>query len=268
MINIPQYLQRLNFTESLKPASATLHALQLAHMRSIPFENLDIGLGRRIKLDLPSLWQKVIVDGRGGFCYELNGLFAWLLQQIRFEVTYLNARDYHEETDSFGIDFDHLTLLVKAPHESTRWLADVGWGDTFFQPLDIDNPNEQVQGLRGYWVKPFKDGCIIWQRNYDGSQERHYFFDLIPHRFPEEYLETCEYHQTSPSSPFTKNRIISRVTEDGRISLDRDALIVTSNGSRTITAVSEEQWESLLKEHFGITLKKCTEGLFRKPSVQ
>jgi N-hydroxyarylamine O-acetyltransferase len=253
-MKVQQYLQRINFTDTPKPNSTTLHRLQLAHMRSIPFENLDIGLGRRINLDLPSLWQKIIAGGRGGFCYELNGLFAWLLQQIGFEVTYLNARDYHEETDSFSIDFDHLTLLVKAPHESTRWLADVGWGDTFFQPLDIDNPNEQVQGLRGYWVKPFKDGYIIWQRNYDGSKERHYYFDLIPHKFPDEYLEACEYHQTSPKSSFTQRRIMSRLTENGRVSLERDALIVTSDGNRTITEVSEDQWNSLLKEHFNITL--------------
>lgn len=253
-MDINNYLARLNYLEQVHIDSATLRALQLAHMRTIPFENLDIGLGRRINLDLPNLWRKIIVDGRGGFCYELNGLFAWLLQEIGFEVTYLNARDYHEETDSFGINFDHLTLLVKAPHESTRWLADVGWGDTFIQPLDIDNPNEQVQGLRGYWVKPFKDGYIIWQRNYDGSQERHYYFDLVPHKFPDEYLDTCGYHQTSPKSIFTQRRIMSRLTEDGRISLERDALIVTTNGNRTITDVSEEQWESLLKEHFGISL--------------
>lgn len=253
-MNIKDYLARLNYSKSVQADAPTLHGLQLAHMRTIPFENLDIGLGRRINLDLPSLWQKIIVDRRGGFCYELNGLFAWLLQEIGFEVTYLNARDYHEKTDSFGIDFDHLTLLVKAPHESTRWLADVGWGDTFFQPLDIDNPNEQVQGLRGYWVKPFKDGYIIWQRNYDGSQERHYYFDLVPHKFPDEYLDTCDYHQTSPKSIFTQRRIMSRLTEDGRISLERDALIVTKNGNRTITEISEEQWESLLKEHFNIVL--------------
>jgi N-hydroxyarylamine O-acetyltransferase len=254
IVNAKDYLVRINFSEQVRTDSKTLHALQLAHMRAIPFENLDIRLGRKIKLDLPSLWQKVIVDGRGGFCYELNGLFAWLLQEIGFEVTYLNARDYHEKDDSFGIDFDHLTLLVKAPDESTRWLADVGWGDTFFHPLDIDNLNEQIQGLRGYWVKPFKQGYQIFQRNYDGSQERQYFFDLIPHHFPDEYLEACEYHQTSPNSIFTKNRIISRLTENGRISLDNNALIVTTNGKREIKEIPEERWSALLKEHFNIVL--------------
>jgi N-hydroxyarylamine O-acetyltransferase len=246
-MNIKEYLARLNYSQPL-------HALQLAHMKNIPFENLDIALGRKIKLDLENLWEKVIVNKRGGFCYELNGLFAWLLKEIGFEVNYLNARDYHEKDDSFGIDFDHLTLLVKSPKEPTRWLADVGWGDTFFHPLDIDNLNEQVQGLRGYWVKPFKDGYSIWQRNYDSSQERHYFFDLIPHRFPEEYLGACEYHQTFPNSIFTKKRIISRITENGRVSLDNDALIVTIDGLKTIEEVTEERWGKLLKEHFGVSL--------------
>lgn len=253
-MNINDYLKRIKYSQPIHLNVQTLHGLQLVHMQTVPFENLDIILGRKIKLDLDSLWQKIIINKRGGFCYELNGLFAWLLKEIGFEVTYLNARDYHEKDDTFGIDFDHLTLLVRIPSESTRWLVDVGWGDFFYQPLDIDNPNEQVQGLRGYWIKSFKNGYISVQRNYDGSLSNHYFFDLIPHRFPDEYFKACEYHQISPNSPFPKNRIISRLTENGRISLDRDALIQTIDGNRTIEEISEERWNELLKEHFEISL--------------
>ena len=90
-------------------------------MLNVPFENLDIGLKRPIHLTEEALWNKIIVQKRGGFCYELNGLFAWLLKEIGFDVTYLNARVYNREGEP-GIDFDHLALLVQIPR-STRTLA-------------------------------------------------------------------------------------------------------------------------------------------------
>lgn len=253
-MNVSDYLKRLKYSQPLRADIHTLHGLQLAHLLTIPFENLDISLGRKIELSQPALWEKLITNKRGGFCYELNGLFAWLLQEIGFQVTYLNARDYHEKDDTFGIDFDHLTLMVTIPNASTRWLVDVGYGDTFIQPLNIDDDTEQVQGLRGYWVKPFRNGYQVWQRNYAGSRERQYFFDLTPHQFPDEYIETCRYHQTSPKSIFTQNRIISRLTEDGRVSLDNERLIFTVHGQRSTQEIKESQRAALLKKYFEVVL--------------
>jgi N-hydroxyarylamine O-acetyltransferase len=224
-------------------------------MLAVPFENLDIGLKRPIRLDLRSLWDKIVVRRRGGFCYEVNGLFGWLLEQIGFDVTYLNARDYHPEDDSFGINFDHLVLLVRVPNEPSRWLVDVGWGDTFTRPLEIDNQQWQEQGLRAYRLEPFREGYQLWQRGYQGEVERQYFFDLVPHRFPGEYEATCEYHQTSPQSIFTRKRIISRLTEDGRVSLDSGRLILTKNGQRSERPFeNENEFQALLKQYFDITL--------------
>jgi N-hydroxyarylamine O-acetyltransferase len=253
-MDIVAYLQRIQFTESVRPDVATLNGLHAAHMRSVPFENLDIGLKRPIRLDEKSLWDKIVVGNRGGFCYELNGLFAWLLKQIGYSVVYLNARDYHEADDTFGIDFDHLTLLVRVPGESTRWLVDVGWGDTFTTPLDIDTTDWQADGLRAYRLEPFRDGYQLWQRGYTGKIERQYYFDLTPHQFPTEYEAACQYHQASPQSIFTRNRIISRLTENGRVSLDNDWLIVTTNGERQKFPVTEGEFSVLLKQHFDVTL--------------
>jgi N-hydroxyarylamine O-acetyltransferase len=223
-------------------------------MRNVPFENLDIGLKRPIKIDEESIWQKIIVQGRGGFCYELNGLFAWLLRQVGFDVTFLNARVF-SHTGELGIDFDHLALLVKIPGQSTRWLADVGFGDSFNEPLGFDTEGEQSQGLRAYRLEQTPEGCISWQRNYDGSWERLYFFDLQPHRFPEEYEAACLYHQTSPNSSFTRGSIISRTTPAGRVSLEDGWLILTTNGRREKRPlVDQGEYQALLKEHFGIEL--------------
>lgn len=255
-MNIHPYLERIQYREPLKPDLDTLRGLQLAHMITVPFENLDIGLKRPIKIDEESLWKKLIVHKRGGFCYELNGLFAWLLKQIGFDVTYLNARVFNSK-GKLGIDFDHLALLVQIPGQSGRWLADVGFGDSFMEPLSLDERSEQIQGLRAYRLEQTSDGYIVWQKDYDGSWERHYFFDLQPHKFPEEYESACRYHQTSPESSFTHNSIISRATPDGRISLEAGRLILTSNGQRTNRPLeSDDEYHVLLKEYFDIILPK------------
>src|SRR5687768_1153820 len=162
------YLMRIAYSEPIKPDVQTLRGLQLAHMLHVPFENLDIGLGRPIRLSEEALWDKIVIQKRGGFCYELNGLFAWLLKEIGFDVTYLNARVYNQKGE-LGIDYDHLALLVGIPGQSTRWLTDVGFGDSFNEPLIFEERGEQVQGLRAYRLEQTSNGYIIWQKNYDGS---------------------------------------------------------------------------------------------------
>ena len=125
LMDIRTYLARIKYSAPVNADLETLRGLQLAHMLSVPFENLDIvPLGRTIQLDEISLWTKIIERRRGGFCYELNGLFAWLLKQIGFDVTYLNARVFNRE-GKLGIEFDNLVLMVRFPDESSRWLADV-----------------------------------------------------------------------------------------------------------------------------------------------
>jgi len=255
-MNVVAYLEHIHYTHPVKPDVDTLRGLQLAHMRTVPFENLDIGLKRPIQLTENTLWEKIILHKRGGFCYELNGLFAWLLKQIGFDVTYLNARVFNH-TGNLGIGFDHLALLVKIPNQSTRWLADVGFGDSFNEPLSFEERGEQIQGLRAYKLEqtPDPDGYITWQKNYDATWERQYFFDLQPRNFPADYESACLYHQTSPNSSFTRRSIISRATSDGRVSLEDRWLILTKHGQRTEQPVtSEEEYQMLLKEHFRVVL--------------
>jgi N-hydroxyarylamine O-acetyltransferase len=253
-MDIRTYLTRIEYVKSVRPDAQTLQGLHLAHMQNVPFENLDIGLKRPILLTEEALWNKIVVQKRGGFCYELNGLFALLLKEIGFDVTYLNARVYNREGE-LGIDFDHLALLVRVSNQTTRWLADVGFGDSFNLPLNFEEPGEQVQGLRSYRLEQTADGYITWQKNYDGSWERQYFFDLQPRKFPIDYEPACSYHQTSPASSFTRGSIISRATSDGRVSLEAGRLILTKNGQRSERLLAdEEEYQGRLKEYFGVEL--------------
>lgn len=255
-MDIAAYLNRIRYRGLVKPDVQTLHPLQHAHLLAVPFENLDIAWKRPIRLDLESLWNKIILQRRGGFCYELNGMFAELLTAIGFDVTYLNARVFNSNGEP-GIDFDHLTLLVQTPHSSIRWLTDVGFGDSFHRPLNLDERGEQIQGLRSYRLDKTSSRFIAWQKNYDGTWERQYYFDLRAHKFPDEYEAACLYHQTSPRSSFTQGSIISLATRDGRISLEDGRLIVTTNGQRSEQPVRDQaEYQALLKQYFDVTLPK------------
>src|SRR5829696_2117836 len=122
-MNIEAYLKRINYNGPLEPTAETLRALQVAHLLSVPFENLSIHAGEPIVLDEETLFTKIVGTRRGGFCYECNGLFAGLLRALGFEVAML-AAGVARPDGTFGPEFDHMTLIVTL---EDRWLVDVGF---------------------------------------------------------------------------------------------------------------------------------------------
>lgn len=253
-MDIQNYLDRINDKDSIGLDFATLKRLHRANMLAVPFENLDIRpLNRPIYLNVRNLWEKIVLHRRGGFCYELNGLFAWLLEQIGFTVNYLNAHVY-DSSGELGCDFDHLTLLVQIPGMPERWIADVGFGDSFLEPLSLDEKGRQVQGLRAYRLETNRVGIDLLQSDEHGMWIPQYFFDLLPHKFPDDYEGACLYHQTSPLSSFTRKSVISIAIPEGRITLDDDKLIETKGMQRHETPVSPEERPLLLQRYFGVVL--------------
>ena len=202
-MNVETYLKRIGYDRPVRPDVESLFGLHRTHLLTVPFENLDIHLGKPIQLNEQSLWNKIIIRRRGGFCYELNGVFAWLLKEIGFEVTYLNARVYNNQGKR-GREFDHLTLLVGIPSEETNWLADIGFGDSFFEPLNFEYGIEQKQGLRAFCLESVEDGVDLLRREHNGKWSQQYFFDLQACTFPADFETSCQYHQTSPKSSFTQ----------------------------------------------------------------
>src|SRR5581483_7566583 len=140
-LDIRDYLQRIHYQGSLEPTLQTLQALHETHLLTVPFENLSIHYGQPIILQEALLFNKIVYKHRGGFCYELNGLFARLLQQSGFRVTLLSA-EVAGDDGTFSPEFDHLTLLIHSLSDSD-WLADVGFGDSFRQPLRFKAELEQ-----------------------------------------------------------------------------------------------------------------------------
>ena len=127
-MNIDAYLKRINYDGSTDPTLETLRGLHRAHLLTVPFENLDIHAGRRIDVDRERIYAKIVgEEKRGGFCYELNGLFSWLLEALGYDVTLLSARVRHMD-GTYGAEFDHLTVRIDLDE---AWLADVGFGEGF-----------------------------------------------------------------------------------------------------------------------------------------
>jgi N-hydroxyarylamine O-acetyltransferase len=157
MIDVPAYLRRIGYGGPLAPAIDTLRGLHWAHLLTVPFENFDIHLGRPIVLDEIRFFDKIVGGRRGGFCYELNGLFAALLHALGFDVTLHSAR-VHEGNGRYGPEFDHLVLVV---YLDERWLVDVGFGESFRLPLRLDKRGDQVQDGHAYRIRDEGGGLTM-----------------------------------------------------------------------------------------------------------
>jgi N-hydroxyarylamine O-acetyltransferase len=259
ILNLSAYLQRIGYDRPLEPTAAVLRELQVAHLLTVPFENLSIHSRQPIILEDEALFTKIVERKRGGFCYECNGLFAALLRTIGFDVTMLSAEVANAD-DSFSEPFDHMTLMVKLDQ---RWLVDVGFGDSFLEPLLLDEAGEQVQGKRSYRITPDGNYSILSRRDNDEWKSQ-YRFTLQPYQY-QDFAGMCRYHQTSPQSHFTEGRICSRATaEGGRITLNAAAgttpsdmrLITTArNGDRHEQILqSNEEYTEALRKHFGVVM--------------
>lgn len=247
------YLARIAYDGTFEPTVATLRALHRRHLLSVPFENLDIHRGREIVLDPEWTVEKVVTQNRGGFCYELNSAFAALLRAAGFSVTYLSARVSNAK-GRLSPEFDHLALRVDLEEP---WLADVGFGDNFLEPLRLVDGIEQPDPAGTFRLVETSDRWRLERRPAGSDWRPQYDFSLHP-RGLSEFADRCRYHQTSPESHFMRNEICSLATPAGRITLADRRLIITSNGSKKERELtSEGEWHSVLRGRFGIVLDEA-----------
>ena len=245
------YLERIGYRGRIRLSPDVLRRLHMKHMLSIPFEDLDIHLGRPIILSENAFADKIVKHHRGGFCYELNGSFASLLKKLGFKVSMLSAR-VARKGGGFSPDFDHMTLLVQLKNP---WLADIGFGDSFTEPKRLDVSGPQADRGKDYRFTR-EDGWTLLSRRTKGNGvwEPQYKFSLA-HRNLEDFVPRCRWQQTSPRSHFRKGRMCTRLTSYGRLTLTDTKFIVT-RGSKKIERPlkNPEEFAKLLHRHFGIEL--------------
>jgi N-hydroxyarylamine O-acetyltransferase len=237
------YLGRLGAAARPAPDLAALTDLMARHMQTVPFENLDIVAGTPRPLSTATALQKVVAEGRGGFCYELNEAFRALLEHLGFRVRRIEARVWQATAQRFGAPFDHLALVVSLPEG--EFLVDVGYGDSNRAPMRL--PEDRAQDLSGeYRLSPVREG--YWGL----SSKSQPLYEMTLAAQPLEAFEPmCRYHQTSPESVFSRGLICTRASASGRITLSRERLIIVENGRRTETVADDVR--GALEAHFGIT---------------
>ena len=248
-MDVDAYLRRIEYDGPRQPSTKTLHSLHRQHLFTVPFENLDIPLGTPIDLDLERIYDKIVTRRRGGFCYELNGLFAHLLRGMGFQVQMLSARVRREE-GGFGPEFDHMLLKVDLDEP---WLVDVGFGDSFVDPIVFHAGGADHVNEHRYVVLPFGDEWQLLREDEKGQTPLYAFRDVAYGL--RDYQEMCAFHQNSPESHFTKSWICSRATPEGRITLANMRLIVSREGSREEIQLSTPgDVRRCLKEFLGVEL--------------
>jgi len=243
------YLDRIGAQRPAVLDEAALRALHRAHLMTVPFENLSIHLNEPISLAEADLVSKIIARRRGGFCYELNGTFALLLEALGGEVTRVAARVYGD--GRLGPPFDHLALVVGLPG-GARWLADVGFGSHSTYPLRFDLGPQQDDPAGRFALADAGAGDVNVLK--DGQPQ--YRIERRD-RSLEDFVPTCWWQETSPASHFTQSTICSRLTEDGRISVSGRTLIRTTGRSRSEERLpTDDAVLAAYRDHFGIVLEQ------------
>lgn len=256
-MNVDRYLARIRYYGTREPSLEALESLIQAQLTNVAFENFDIHLGVPLRLDIASLYRKIVLRGRGGFCYELNLLFAELLRELGYDVELLSARVFRH--DSMGPEFDHMALRVQIDG-GTPYLVDVGFGNNSTLPLELKAGVARHQRRNDYRLLPSEDGLRFESEEHDGYI-RGYRLSLEP-RQVNEFGPMLRYHQTSARSWFTQARICVLVTEDGRRSLVEGTLRDDDGPARQVSDAGETL--NILRDRFGVDLPRMPSNMGKR----
>ncbi|AKV07787.1 MULTISPECIES: arylamine N-acetyltransferase family protein [Pseudomonas] len=249
--NLALYLQRLGFDAPPAPTLETLRQLQFRHTAAFPFENLTTLSGEPVLIDLPSIEQKVLHDGRGGYCYELNNLFLALLQALGFDACGISGRVVMGQPEGAWTARTHRLSLVTLG--GVRYITDVGFGGMVpTAPLLLDTPEEQLTPHEPYRIERHADGYTL-RANVAGEWRAMYIFDL-QRQEDIDYAVGNWYVSTHPESSFAKQLMVARTGEGWRRTLNNGSFAIHRIGSeserRQITEVAD--LVRLLASEFGI----------------
>jgi N-hydroxyarylamine O-acetyltransferase len=254
-LELGAYAARTGYRGGWDPTLETLQNLHLAHATSIPFENLDVLLGRPIRLDLESLWAKLVLGGRGGYCFEQNALFAAVLEEVGFTVTRLAAR-VRAGASSTIRPRSHMILAVEA--EGSRWLADVGFGGTgLLGPLRLRTGEAEEHG--GWTHRLVVDGGVhVLQALVSDRWVDQYGFTLEA-QYPVDYEVSNYYTSTHPQSIFRKMLMVQLPGVERRVLLQNRKLIEQRVEGSTETVVEgDEGLLEVLATRFGLRFERGT----------
>ena len=242
-MELARYLTRIGVTGRPEPTPAWLARLHRAHLEAIPYENLDVALGRPVSIEPVAAYRKLVEGGRGGWCYEMNGLLAWALRESGFAVDLLAATVRRRLADQ-TVSGNHLALLV---HLDRPYLADVGFGDGLMEPIPLEAGIFR-QGAFEFGLESV-DGRWIFHNQADTGAPS---FDFTTTPVEAGWFATpSTILQTSDDSPFRRGTVCQRLVA-GRYLTLRGALLRTTGSAETKVIESAGEYADSLERHFGI----------------
>lgn len=251
-MRIENYLARISYPDLHQISISSLFKLHQSHVYNIPFECLDIHLGIPITMNVENIYKKVVSYFRGGFCYELNALFNWLLNQLGYEASIISAQIING--NQAGPEYDHMAIRVKLESD---WLLDVGYGDLFINPIEIKPDVVQYDGANYFMVKELGDDRYSLLMSPTGAHFKEKYVFSLSAVATEKFEEQCQLKQTSEDSHFVKNLICTQPTAKGRKTIFNHKFLHRENGERHIsTFENESDLVRCLREDFGIDIAK------------
>ena len=248
-MNIQSYLERIKYEEVTQKDLATLSQLQMNHLLHVPFENLDVMRKVEIPLDVQTYYRKIVENRRGGFCYELNGLFHWLLTNLGYQARLISATVKRGD-GTWTMEGSHAALIVELEQP---YFVDVGFGDSARKPLPLTGEiHRDVSGTyRIYRVEP--DRYDLQQMGDHDEWRTRMRFTLTSKQLSD-FKEPCHFNQTSPNSNFTRGELATIATPEGRVTFSKDKLTETYQGEKVERPVQKDEKARVLKQYFGIVL--------------
>lgn len=244
---LTDYLKRIAYDGEVAPSSDVLCALLEHHVQSIPFENVDVQLGARLTTEPAAAYKKIVENGRGGWCYEQNGLFGWVLSEAGFDVTRVAAAVMRDKRGEVA-HANHLCLLVSPTDVDQTFLVDVGFGGSMFAPIPlVDSKHHQPPfriGLRktedGYW------------RFWEDLGKGEFSFDFQAEAADEDALsDKCVFLQSDPSSGFVQNLVAQIRLPDRHNTLRGKVFsVATPSGISTTILDTADEWLGVLRDEF------------------
>jgi N-hydroxyarylamine O-acetyltransferase len=247
MMDTAAYLARIGFDRPVTRDLATLRALQQAHLSTVPFENLHLFHRLGVRTDTSWSLAKIVDQRRGGWCFENNGAFAWLLEALGFDVIRLGAAVLLGGPNAM---VDHLTLEVMLDEP---WLVDVGFGDSFTVPLGLNRRSTQDGGTGTYELIDSSQGLTLTRHDDAGVPVPQYRFKRVAHAMPE-FDAASDLLQADEERHWVHKPFATRLLDGGpdRVTLLTDRLKLVRDGVVTETVVPAEHWDDTLDRWFAM----------------
>jgi len=250
-LDLDAYCARINYTGPRETSVEALKGLHSAHVCNVPFENLDIHLGKSLSLRADDLFAKIVGRKRGGYCYEVNSLFAMVLRAIGFQVQCLLARVLFNMTAVYPRS--HQLLLVTV--DKKPWIADVGFGSCCLrEPMRLKPGMVSDQGPDRFRLRKDSESAFVLEAMPVGRWQDLYSFTLEPYLLVD-YEPYNYYNSTSPQAKWTQQRVCTLPTPEGRIvAVDWEFKIHSAGSTQTVRAETDEEYRRMLSQYFRLEI--------------